>query len=105
MSRSDELRNLPQVKPFTRWTNFYLEDTVAGDSRPTEEGLEELNSNLSRGLESCRSMIANYREMLTGEQAPAANDKEDVRGIGPSRPSALAVAAREAPKPPNNHCG
>ena len=46
-------------------------------SRPSDDDLKELNANLSRGLETCRSMVANYRDMLVGEHAWADNDEID----------------------------
>ena len=47
---------------------------MLGKSRPSDEDIEELNSSLLKGLESCRSMVANYREMISGEHI-ADNDE------------------------------
>lgn len=55
---------------------------MAGDKSPSDNELEELSSNLNEGLKTCRSMVANYREMISGEHAPAANDEGGEAGEG-----------------------
>lgn len=48
---------------------------MAGGDAPRDTDLDETNLKLSEGLKVCRSVIDNYRSMLSGESAPA-DDKE-----------------------------
>jgi hypothetical protein len=41
---------------------------VPGDELPSDADVDKVNSSLGEGLEICRSMIANYRTLLSGEQ-------------------------------------
>ena len=48
---------------------------------PEEADVEEVNSQLSDGLQSCRSVLANYRTLLSGIDARvSSNDNEPVEG-------------------------
>ena len=49
---------------------------MPGNSRPSDQEIEEVNSNLAKGLETCRSMVANYREMISAELVSADNDDD-----------------------------
>jgi hypothetical protein len=49
---------------------------VSGDEPPREADYDELNSRLNEGLQNCRSMVANYRNLLAVNDASAANDDE-----------------------------
>jgi hypothetical protein len=41
---------------------------VSGISDPRDADFEEANSQLAAGLKSCRSVVENYRAMLSAEQ-------------------------------------
>jgi hypothetical protein len=47
---------------------------VPGGDAPREADLDEANWKLSEGLKVCRSVIDNYRSMLSGDVAPT-NDQ------------------------------
>ena len=47
---------------------------MAGGDAPRDADLDEASLKLSEGLKVCRSVIDNYRSMLSGERA-AADDK------------------------------
>lgn len=48
---------------------------------PEEADLNEVNSQLDQGLQTCRSVVANYRSLLSGDDAhPADNDNDDGEG-------------------------
>lgn len=44
------------------------------DPRDAELQGDEANTRLVAGLKSCRSVVENYRSMLSGDQQEAAND-------------------------------
>ena len=45
--------------------------------RPEESDVGEVNSQLSEGLQTCRSVIANYRTLLSGvDVGSSSNDNE-----------------------------
>lgn len=41
---------------------------MSGINEPRDADYEEANSQLVAGLKSCRSVVENYRAMLSGEQ-------------------------------------
>ena len=44
---------------------------------PEEADVEEVNSQLTEGLQTCRSVLANYRTLLSGVDARvSSNDNE-----------------------------
>jgi hypothetical protein len=43
---------------------------------PEEEDLNDLSSKLHEGLHSCRSIVSNYRNLLSGNDAPSSNDND-----------------------------
>ena len=44
---------------------------------PEEADVEEVNSQLSEGLQTCRSVVANYRTLLSGvDDRGSSNDNE-----------------------------
>lgn len=51
---------------------------MSRDELPPEEAdVNEVNSQLDEGLESCRSVVSNYRALLSGIDARASsNDNE-----------------------------
>ena len=50
---------------------------VSGDEPPRDADVDEVNSRLNEGLRNCRSVVANYRNLLAVNDAAAANDDED----------------------------
>ena len=50
------------------------EAIVSGDNDPREASYDEVNTRLNEGLETCRSVVANYRMLLTSHDEDAAND-------------------------------
>ena len=48
---------------------------------PRDADFEEANSQLVAGLKSCRSVVENYRAMLTPEQ-----DARNTDGVGDAQP-------------------
>jgi hypothetical protein len=58
------------------------EDPVANDELPRDADVEQVNSQLSEGLKTCRSVVANYRMMLTGESGDNDNDLGDSQLYG-----------------------
>ena len=52
---------------------------MSGNELPRDEAdLDEVNSKLTDGLQSCRSVVANYKSLLTANDAIAANDDENL---------------------------
>ena len=57
---------------------------------PPDSNVGEVNARLSDGLKTCRSMVANYKALLTGEEGapgpaaeaeePGSGTEEDARG-------------------------
>jgi hypothetical protein len=47
---------------------------VSGIKEPRDADFEEANSQLVAGLKSCRSVVDNYRAMLTPEQGAPNTD-------------------------------
>ena len=44
---------------------------------PTEADVEQVNSELNQGIQNCRSVVANYRTLLSSVEVEAAdNDNE-----------------------------
>ena len=54
---------------------------------PEEADVEEVNSQLNEGLQTCRSVLANYRTLLSGVDARVSSndnepdDRESLSGI------------------------
>ena len=44
---------------------------------PEEADVTEVNSQLSEGLQTCRSVLANYRTLLSGVDAPGFSNDND----------------------------
>lgn len=44
---------------------------------PDEADVEELNSQLSEGLQTCRSVLANYRTLLSGVDVRGSSNDND----------------------------
>ena len=55
---------------------------MSDEQLPPEEGdLNEVNLQLDQGLQTCRSVVANYRLLLSGNDThPADNDNESTEG-------------------------
>lgn len=53
-----------------------LENIVTTEPKP-ETNIEEVSSQLRGGLETCRSVIDNYRTLLTQAEAPETPDNDD----------------------------
>lgn len=52
---------------------------MSGDQLPRDEAdLDEVNTRLTDGLQSCRSVVANYKSLLTANDGTAANDDESL---------------------------
>jgi hypothetical protein len=52
---------------------------VSGNELPRDEAdLDEVNARLTDGLQTCRSVVANYKSLLTTNDATAANDDENL---------------------------
>ena len=53
---------------------------VTSGETPPDSDIEQASARLNEGLKSCRTVIDNYRAMLSGEPAAASNDdaEEDV---------------------------
>jgi hypothetical protein len=57
---------------------------VQGNQLPRDEtDLGEVNTQLAEGLQSCRSLIANYKTLLSANDGAAANDDADLPAIDP----------------------
>jgi hypothetical protein len=50
---------------------------MPSEELPRDADLDELNSKLNEGLKACRSMVENYRAMLTPEQIPTVAEPND----------------------------
>jgi hypothetical protein len=50
---------------------------MPSEELPRDADLDELNSKLNEGLKACRSMVENYRAMLTPEEIPALAEPND----------------------------
>ena len=48
---------------------------VPGDEIPREDDLNKVNSKLNKGLETCRSVVANYRTLLSGDPKDAGDQR------------------------------
>ena len=61
---------------------------MSGNELPPAANVEEINLSIADGLKSCRSMVANYRAMISGEandnfpEERAANDEDDAGKTG-----------------------
>ena len=49
---------------------------MSGEEEPREADYQEVNLKLNQGLQTCRSVVANYRTLLTSHDADAANDDD-----------------------------
>lgn len=49
---------------------------MSGEEEPREADYQEVNLRLNQGLQTCRSVVANYRTLLTSHDADAANDDD-----------------------------
>lgn len=54
----------------------------------TEGEFEAANSQLSKGLKTCRSVVDNYRALLSQEQNPDGNGEEGEEDAAPEAPDA-----------------
>jgi hypothetical protein len=52
---------------------------VPGDEIPREDDLNKVNSKLNKGLETCRSVVANYRTLLSGDAKDAGDGQDSGR--------------------------
>ena len=50
---------------------------MPGEKLPSQPDLGELSDQLQDGIETCRSVIANYRSLLTDEQLAANSSESD----------------------------
>jgi hypothetical protein len=50
---------------------------MPSEELPRDADLDELNSKLNEGLKACRSMVENYRAMLTPEEIPTLAERND----------------------------
>ena len=50
---------------------------MPNEQRPSDAELDELSAKLNEGLKTCRSMVENYRAMLSGNESVPANDPEE----------------------------
>ena len=50
---------------------------MSGDELPPAAEVEEINLAITDGLKSCRSMVANYRAMIRGEDEANDNAPEE----------------------------
>ena len=41
---------------------------MSNEEQPTEVEVNEVNSQLQDGIQSCRSVVANYRTLLSGHE-------------------------------------
>jgi hypothetical protein len=73
-----EPRNPTLTKLFsaTRLNPPDFKKPMPKEQRTSDEDLDELSAKLNDGLKTCRSMVENYRAMLSGEQIPPANDQD-----------------------------
>jgi hypothetical protein len=56
------------------WTDS--DNIVSNEQFPPDEAkVEEVNSQLQDGIQSCRSVVANYRTLLSGHEE-SSNDNE-----------------------------
>jgi len=46
----------------------YPGGTVPAEDLPRDADLGKLNSSLNEGIENCRSVVANYRNLLKGDK-------------------------------------
>ena len=52
---------------------------MSGNELPRDEAdLDEVNTRLTDGLQTCRSVVANYKSLLTANDGTAANDDENL---------------------------
>lgn len=63
---------------------------MPGGDAPNDAVLDEASLKLSEGLKVCRSVIDNYRSMLSGENAPTDNPGADQPEI-PEDPTSLKI--------------
>jgi hypothetical protein len=50
---------------------------MSGDELPPAAEVEEINLAITDGLKSCRSMVANYRAMIRGDDGANDNAPEE----------------------------
>jgi hypothetical protein len=50
---------------------------VSDDHLPRDADLDQLSSSLNEGLKTCRSMVANYRALLSNDNDHADNDEDE----------------------------
>jgi hypothetical protein len=66
---------------------------MGGESLDSEPGLSELHERLEAGIETCRSVIANYRSLLTDVQsAPETAGAESDGADGLPEPKAVPAS-------------
>lgn len=76
----DEPRTHVAASEFAFATFQEIESAVP--DKPFEENFEEESSRLAESLKSCRSVVNDYRVMLTGDHAlpsPEKSEKSDAR--------------------------
>ena len=66
---------------------------MSGEKLPDAE-LNDVNERLAAGLETCRSIVANYKSLIAGEAAPS----DELNG--PADSAGADRAASEATEPP-----
>jgi hypothetical protein len=61
---------------------------VSDDNLPPDDAdVEQVNSKLNEGLQTCRSVVANYRTLLSpGDLGTAGNDNDNDRDAGDGAP-------------------
>ena len=64
---------------------------MAGEDRPLESDIDEVSARLTDALKTCRSVVANYKALLTNDQA-AAEDANGTPSGGDSTPLAVPDA-------------
>ena len=50
---------------------------MSDDQSPRDADVHEINSKLNRGLETCRSVVTNYRTLLSGSHADNPTNDND----------------------------
>jgi hypothetical protein len=49
---------------------------VSGQNSNSETQIDDLNERLSAGLETCRSVVANYKSLLAGDAVAVEQDAD-----------------------------
>jgi hypothetical protein len=51
---------------------------VSGENSASETHIDDVNERLSAGIETCRSVVANYRSLLANDQAAVEQHGENL---------------------------